>query len=315
MPLNPADPSYIAEITPASIAAMERPLCSAFDVGLFAFGAKGNTVHLSGYHRSRQWILNSPDSRYGSSDYSVTQALDKSGDWRWVSAFDFTPGAWGTADNRAKMRQITSRVYAAAKAHDPRLSSLREFAGTLDGINVVTFNCADGSLKTPFDRSHLDHCHGSFWRSRAANDHTGIVEVMLGAPTGVLMALTDQQQQDLWEWLALLVDTKGVVRPGDRFQFVPLVMQSAKLVPGLVTQVTALTAAVQTLADAVNAAGGDINTAAIFAKIDQAVADVNAQVDEATAAAGQEARDAVGDLAEGGAEQVRADEDSGPVGG
>lgn len=180
MPLSPSDPYYVAEITPASIAAMERPLCSAFGVGLDAFGAKGNTVHTSGYHRSRQWILNSPDSRYGSSDYSVTQALDKSGDQRWVSAFDFTPGVWGSADNRAKMRQITGRVYAAAKARDPRLSDLREFAGTLDGVNVVTFNCSDGAARSPFDSSHLDHCHGSFWRSRAANDHSGVLEVLLG---------------------------------------------------------------------------------------------------------------------------------------
>jgi hypothetical protein len=227
MPLNPSDPAYIAEITPASIAAMERPLCSAFGVGLYAFGAKGNTVHLSGYHRSRQWILNSSDSRYGSSDYSVTRTLDQSGDWRWVSAFDFTPGAWGTDENRRRMRLITSRVYVAAVARDPRLSSLREFAGTLDGRTVVTFNCADGSLKSPFDSSHLDHVHGSFWRSRAATDHTGIVEVMLGTPTGVLMALTDQQQTDLWEWVALLVDpgTPPAGRPGDRFKFPPTLFQ------------------------------------------------------------------------------------------
>lgn len=227
MPLSPSDPYYVAEVTPASIAAMERPLCSAYRVGLDAFGAKGNLVHYSGYHRSRQWILNSPDSRYRSSDYSVTQSLDKSGDQRWVSAFDFTPGSWGTQDNRNRMIVITKRVRAAARARDPRLANLREFAGTEDGRNVVTFNCSDGSAKSPFDSSHLDHVHGSFWRSRAANDHTGIVEVMLGAPTGVFMALSDQQQQDLWEWMALLVDpgTQPTGRPGDRFHFPPTLMQ------------------------------------------------------------------------------------------
>lgn len=203
MPLNPADPAYIAEVTPASIAAMERPLCSAFKVGLEAFGAKGNLVHYSGYHRSRQWILNSRDSRYGSSDYSVTQALDKSGDQRWISAFDFTPGAWGTPDNRARMRQITGRVHAAAKARDPRLANLREFAGTLDGKNVNTFNCSDGSLKSPFDSSHLDHVHGSFWRGRAANDHSGIVEVMLGDLMEEPDMTPDQDQRlkNVEQWL------------------------------------------------------------------------------------------------------------------
>jgi hypothetical protein len=129
---------------------------------------------------------------------------------------------------------------------------------------------------------------------------------------GFLMALTDQEQRNVLEWVALLVDpnTPLTGRPTDIFHFPPLLMTAAKQMPGLVMQVTALTATVQALADAVNSANGDINTAAIFAKIDQAVADVNAQVDEATAAAvaaGQEARDAVGDLAEGGAAQVRAD--------
>ncbi len=180
MPLSVNDPSYKAETVPASIAAMEQPLCSAYGVGLYAFGAKGNLVHYSGYHRSRQWILSSPDSNYGSRDYSVTQSLDKGGDERWVCAFDFTPGSWGTAENRRRMVEITRRVYTAAKARDPRLSSLREFAGTLDGKTVVTFNCADGSLKGAFDSSHLDHVHGSFWRSRAGNNHSGILQVLLG---------------------------------------------------------------------------------------------------------------------------------------
>lgn len=184
MPLSPSNPAYIAEETPPAIAAMESPLCSAFGVGLDAFGAKGNLVHYSGYHRSRRWILTSPDSRYGSSDYSVRAAADQGGDADWVAAFDLTPGAWGTAENRQRMRLITGRVYAAAKARDPRLSDLREFAGTLDGRTVVTFNCSDGSLKAPFDSSHLDHVHGSFWRSRAGNNHAGIVEVMLGTQTG-----------------------------------------------------------------------------------------------------------------------------------
>ena len=124
------------------------------------------------------------------------------------------------------------------------------------------------------------------------------------------MALTEDQQEDMWEWLALLVDPQAVVRPGDRFHFPPLVMQAAKVIPALQTQVTSLTATVEALAAAVNAAGGNVDTAAIFAKIDAAVAQVNAEVDEATAAAvaaGQEARDAVADLGEGGTAQVRED--------
>lgn len=177
--LNPNDPHYRAERTPPTIAAMEHPLCDAYGVGLDAFGAKGNEYHDYGFHRSRAWILNSPDSRYGSSDYSIRDQRNKGGNSDNVCAFDFIPGEWGTDDNRHKMMQITSNVYAAAKANDPRLGTLYEFAGTLDGRNVITFAAQGGALKSPFDRSHLDHCHGSFWRDTSDNDHMGIVDVML----------------------------------------------------------------------------------------------------------------------------------------
>lgn len=294
MALSPSDPAYIAEETPAAITAMRQPLCSAFGVGPDAFGAKGNILHMSGYHRSRRWVLTSPDSRYGSSDYSVTRTLDQSGDPDWVSAFDFTPGVWGSAENRRRMQLITSRVYVAAQHGDPRLANLREFAGTLDGKTVITFNCADGSIKAPFDISHLDHGHGSLWRSRAANSHTGIVDVMLGIPEVDMDANQAQQLTNLHEWTKNYLQGNvtgtwphsGGVLP----ELVP--NKRLNLIPGLTAQVTALTAAVQTLADAVNAGGGNIDTAAILAAVERA---------------GQEARDAVGDLAEGGAAQVRAD--------
>lgn len=180
MALSPSDPRYRAEVVPASITAMAAPLCAAYGVSRDAFGDKGNLVHTSGYHRSRNWVLYSPDSVYGSSDYSVRLLQDRSGDPDNVSAFDFTPGTWGTADNHAKMIQLTNRMWAAAKANDPRLADLREVAGTVDGRNVITFYAQGGGLKSPFDSSHLEHLHGSFWRSAAANDHRGIVDVMLG---------------------------------------------------------------------------------------------------------------------------------------
>ncbi len=184
-PISTTDRFYRAEVVPSSIDRLGVQLCQAYGRPAAAFGDKGNQVHDSGYHRSRAWVLHSPDSRYGVRDYSVLQPLDRGGDENWVAAFDFTPGDWGTARNRALMAQMTGRVYAAAKAHDPRLSTLREFAGTLDGRTVVTFNCADGSLKTPFDPTHLDHGHGSAWRSRAADDHSGVLAVILGqGPAG-----------------------------------------------------------------------------------------------------------------------------------
>lgn len=186
MPLDPGDPYYRAELISPTIAAMEHPLCDAFGVGLGNFGSKGNEVHLSGYHRSRNWVLHSPDSAHGSRDYSVQLALDTTadggGDGDDVAAFDFTPGVWGSSDNRAKMKLITQRLLAACQNHDPRVAALREFAGTLNGTSVVTWDCSRNAFKTPFDSSHLDHVHGSIYRTRTRWDHQGIVDVMLGKP-------------------------------------------------------------------------------------------------------------------------------------
>jgi len=180
MPLDPGDPYYLAEDISPTIAAMEHPLCDAFGVGLGNFGSKGNLTHYSGYHRSRNWILHSPDSRWGSSDYSVQLSADNGDHDDDVSAFDFTPGVWGSSDNRAKMLLLTQRLLTACQNHDPRVANLREFAGTLNGTSVVTWDCSRNAFKTPFDSSHLDHIHGSIYRSKTRADHSGIVAVLLG---------------------------------------------------------------------------------------------------------------------------------------
>lgn len=180
MPISMSDPFVRAEVVPPAISAMRAPLCTHYNVPNTNFGDRGNEYHSSGYHRSRRWVLLSPDSRYGTRDYSVQNSLDHSGDENWISAFDFTPAVWGTARNRATMVEITNRVLDAARRNDSRLSSLREFAGTIDGRTVITFSCQGGGPRTPFDSTHLDHVHGSFWRGRADDNHQGILDVMLG---------------------------------------------------------------------------------------------------------------------------------------
>lgn len=196
MPLDTTDPYYRAEVIPGPIAAIGVALCARYHVGPDHFGVRGNVRHTSGYHRSRRWVLNSADSAHGSGDYSVTLAADKTGVADDCSAFDFTPATWGTADNRAKMRTLTQRLVAACQARDPRVWNVREVAGTLDGTTVVTWDCSRNAFKSPFDSSHLDHLHGSIYRSRTRADQSGIVSVMLGGT----MAEWAQAQIDAVMW-------------------------------------------------------------------------------------------------------------------
>jgi hypothetical protein len=195
-----SDRWYQDEYEPPAILAMRAPLCAAYQRPAAAFGCRGDTDHTSGYHRSRSFIVNSPYSTKRLQDESIQYALDTNEpDWSLCSAFDFVPGSWGSVDNRVKMAQLTQRLLNAARARDPRLSALREIAGTLDGRNVTRFRCSDGVILSPFDSSHLDHIHGSFWRSRAKLDHSGIVQIMIGDE----MLTPDQQQQlnNIHDWL------------------------------------------------------------------------------------------------------------------
>jgi hypothetical protein len=193
MGINPNDGYYKAEQTSPSILAMRDPLCAAYGVGPGNFGAKGNLSHDHGYHRSLNWVLHSPDSRYGARDYSATLAADKGNDDD-VAAIDFTPGEWGTPDNRRKMIAITSRMIDALRRDDPRVSAVREFAGTLDGEHVVTYDHSRHAFKAPFDSSHLNHGHTSLYRTMTRVSHAGIVSVMLGEP---MAEFTDRQIADL----------------------------------------------------------------------------------------------------------------------
>ena len=56
------------------------------------------------------------------------------------------------------------------------------------------------------------------------------------------MALTEQQQMDMWEWLALLVDpnTPPSGRASDRFHFPPVLVQMRAKMDALAASVAAL---------------------------------------------------------------------------
>jgi hypothetical protein len=201
MAISASDPRYRTELEPPEILAMRAPLCAAYSRPASAFGCKGNLVHSSGYHRSFNWITQSPDSRFQWNDYSITQALDNTNlDRNACSAADFVPGEWGSRDNRLRVAAITGRLLAAAQRRDPAMAALREFAGTLNGTAVVTYDLGRNAFKSPFDSSHLDHVHLSFWRSRARSDHAGLVRIMLGDDD---VLTPDQQQQltNIHDWL------------------------------------------------------------------------------------------------------------------
>ena len=113
---------------------------------------------MSGGHRSQEWIRNSDYCENRS--YTVQSGLSDE-QLRHIGAFDWTPGDWGTAANRALMVKHTTVLFAAARAG--QLTGMRQIFGTLDGRNAVGLNVLTNTTTVP-DDSHLDHLHGTFDR-------------------------------------------------------------------------------------------------------------------------------------------------------
>lgn len=132
-------------------------------------GIVGDSAHSFGYHLARRDLP--------ASDYSVQLPKDKLGPSDAASALDVTL-------NATLMKALTWRLLTAARAHDPRLAAVREFAGTLNGSQVVAWDLSTGAYSYGWDSSHLWHIHLSFYREYA--DDTAalapVADVIAGKP-------------------------------------------------------------------------------------------------------------------------------------
>ena len=120
-----------------------------------------------GYHNCR--------AQCSPNDYSVQKPDDRVGDVWAGSAVDVT--MYATSD----MKRATQNLINATKAGDKRLLGLREFFGTLDGVNVTGMDVR-GKYYVTSDDSHLWHVHLSFYRKYATNTAAclDIAEVFTG---------------------------------------------------------------------------------------------------------------------------------------
>jgi len=246
-----AESWWLREYEPPQLSALNQALRAHFGVGADRIGSKGDNNHLRGYHRSREWILNSAFSAYGADDYSIRQALDKAGDPRWLSAIDFQ-----TAGGVPELITVCRRLDAAVRAD--RLPQLREWYGNVDGDKVVDGwdNVADRAASS--DTSHLWHLHMSFFRGRVNDDHTTLYEVLIGddMPTA---------REVVFELLTTKLGSTGPT--------VAVAWQETYGRTGALTaEVAALRAAVESIS------GGNADVAAILAGVDERLAAYKAEI-------------------------------------
>jgi hypothetical protein len=139
-----------------------------------AAGTKGDNRHLSGGHRSQEWILK---SRYCvNRGYTVQSGLTAT-EARHIAAFDFTPGS------AAQMIAQCRRLISAMKAG--QLDEVLAIYGNVDGDRVVDGWDNIRNRAASSDSSHLWHWHLTLDRRHCANRKLmeRILAIALGDPT------------------------------------------------------------------------------------------------------------------------------------
>ncbi len=191
-----AEPFWDREITPEPLGWLGTQTRLGLGLPPGAIGIKGNTAHLSGAHRSQDWLRNSRwciDRQYTvQPGLTAAQAL-------YLAGLDVTPGQWGTAVNRAKVVALTRRVVAAGVAG--RLPGVFEFIGSLDGRTAVGFDLPEGQ-RWPASLDHLEHGHFTFDRRQVNNQAVmeRVLAVVLGKDDDVSAddVLAGLREEDEW---------------------------------------------------------------------------------------------------------------------
>lgn len=168
--------------------------------GLTNLGIVGDPRHTYGYHRARSVL-----PPY---DYSVMLPDDQAGDPDAASALDL-------GGDPSTLALIMSRLINATGTRDPRLRPLREFLGSLDGVNVTGRDVTTGAVING-DSSHLWHVHLSILRRYATDTEalSGVAAVLTGqdvASPATPDSSTPQpiREDDADMILVLVKETKG----------------------------------------------------------------------------------------------------------
>lgn len=166
-----SEAAWRSEFTPPALIALGARLSAFFRIPALAIGTRGNTAHLSGYHRSRRWVRTS--AYCVSRTYSVSRtAGDRTGGSDdAVSAMDMTLPT-------AQLLAACQRLDVAVRAG--RLEKITEWYGNRDGDQRVDGYDNISNRVASSDPSHVWHVHMSFDRGRVDEDHTDVYEVLTG---------------------------------------------------------------------------------------------------------------------------------------
>ncbi len=181
---------YRNELVGPALSAFGVRCRNHFGVGADAFGTKGNNLHLTGRHRSPEWVRL---SRFCTRrNYGTTDPRDTRGNQRLIRAFDLSLP-------RTVLFDVSRNLDAACR--DGRAYMLAEYYGDMGDDSVVD-GWFEGHDSTS-DNSHKTHAHGGLWTIYA--DDAGalgdLFDIMIGTPTkedDMLMLAKDPKTGQHW---------------------------------------------------------------------------------------------------------------------
>lgn len=164
-----SEPWWGREYIPPALGVLRGKLLAHWNIPGSWIGIRGDESHLSGYHRSREWILN---SRYCTNDtYSVSRTPgDRAGgDPRWVCGVDIKLP-------QAQLLVVCQRLDRTVRSG--QLEKVTEWYGNINGDTRVDGydNIANRLATSTVD--HLQHLHISFDRGRAGDSHNDIYTIL-----------------------------------------------------------------------------------------------------------------------------------------
>ena len=239
-----------------------------------------------------------------STDYSTRQARDKIGG-NDASAFDVGDD-WPNGGRAAWLR-FNNLFLRQLQSGDPALASVRAINFSPDGTlrrRYDTFNRAQGVIAST-DSVYM-HTHGETWRDRAGTPDLDVafrrIEQIadvairnIALPTGGYSVADSQLIANAERAATALVAGTPLIQ----FDY-PWNDQAAKGFPNpllaIRAELTALRSLIEPLVAAVNAGSGSLDAGTLLAGVDTRLEALRVEM-----------RDAVADLGEGGAAQVRAD--------
>lgn len=260
-------------------------------------GIVGDAAHVGGYHCGSDRVRRVDGVVR---DYSVTESSrDRAGLSEYASALDVGEFAVTVRGRTYDLRHFSAWLVSQCTAGAPDTRDIREVIWSPDGRTVRRWDRL--GIRSTGDGTHRWHTHISYFRdaTKAGQDLTPLYRRYL-TTIGLIQASKGDDMPTVSEiWGAGFGSgdnrrTAGQLLAEARNSAVAAEARAA----GLEVRLTGLEAVIVPLAEAIRAGGGSIDTAAILSGVDQRV---TAAVTEITA----QTRDAVADLGEGGAEQVR----------